>query len=132
MAPAAAPPPAASIRKRRRAGRPRLDRGEWRRAKVRTCLLTPAEEAHVRALAEAAGLTVSELLRRRALGRRVPRAIPRVNLEIWARLSPLAANLDQYLKAVRQGRATGAPPALLLEIRDHVDALRRELRRRDP
>jgi hypothetical protein len=131
VAPAAAPPPAAPPRKRRRGGRPQLGEG-GRRSVLLRCRVTPTEGVHVHALAEDAGLSISELLRRLALGRRIPRAIPRVNLEVWARLGPLAANFDQYLKAVRQGQAAGAPVALLLEIRDLVDALREELRRRDP
>jgi hypothetical protein len=104
---------------------------ERRSVTLPTWRATPAEHAHVRALAEDAGLSIAELVRRLALRRRIPRAIPRVNLEIWARLGPLAANLDQCLRAVEQGDAAGVPLALLLEIRDLVDGLRRELRRRD-
>jgi hypothetical protein len=129
--PAAATPPAPPTRKRRRCGRPRGSGGELRSIML-SCMATPTEAAHVRALAEDAGWSVAELLRRLALGRRIPRAIPRVNLETWARLGPLAANLDQYLKAVRRGQAADAPAGLLVEIRDLVDALRQELRRRDP
>ena len=56
--------------------------------------------------------------------------MPRVNLEVWAKLGPLAGNLNQYMKAINQGRAGGVPLALLLEIRQLLDDLREELRGR--
>jgi hypothetical protein len=124
-------PPAASTGPlRRRAGRPRLAAERLRSAALPPVRLTRAELGQVEELANTHGLSVSELVRRIVLGRRLPQAVPRVNLEVWAKLGPLAGNLNQYMKAINQGRAGGVPLDLLLEIRQLLDHLRDELRGR--
>jgi hypothetical protein len=128
--PRCAPPAAAVGPLRRRAGRPRLAADRLRSAALPPVRLTEAELGQVEELANTHGLCVSELVRRIVLGRRLPQAVPRVNLEVWARLGPLAGNLNQYMKAINQGRAGGVPLALLLEIRQLLDDLRDELRGR--
>jgi hypothetical protein len=120
------PPDPAGAGARRPRGRPRLENGHLN---VR---LTAAENVRLRALAGEHRLSLSELVRRVMLGRRLPRPMPRVNLEVWARLGPLAGSLNQYVKAVDQGRAGDAPMALLLEIRQLLDLLRDGLRRGMP
>jgi hypothetical protein len=70
------------------------------------------------------GITLADLVRKRTLGRRLPRAVPRLDREAWSRLGPLAASLNQYVRAIQQGQAAGAPLALLEELRSEVQALR--------
>ncbi len=87
--------------------------------------LTANDRAAVDADAERLGLTVSELVRRRLLRRQLPRPVPAINREAWSRLGPLAANLNQYVRAIHQGQAAGAPLALLEAMRAELQALRR-------
>src|SRR5712692_2613860 len=115
---------------RRRAGRPRLAADRLRSAALPPVRLTQAELGQVEELANTHGLSVSALVRRIVLGRRLPQPVPRVNLQAWAKLGPLAGNLNQYVKAINQGRAAGVPLPLLLEIRQLLDTLRDELRGR--
>jgi hypothetical protein len=126
----AAGPPGPPLAPRRRGGRPRLAAERLRSAALPPVRLTQAELGQVEALAEGYGLSVSALIRRIVLGRRLPQPVPRVNLEAWAKLGPLAGNLNQYMKAINQGRAAGVPLPLLLEIRQLLDTLRDELRGR--
>jgi hypothetical protein len=122
-----APPPGPA---RRRAGRPRLPAEQLRSAALPPVRLTLAELGHVEALAEEYGLSVSTLVRRILLGHQLPQPVPRINLEAWAKLGPLAGNLNQYMKAINQGRAGGVPKRLLLDIRQILDDLRDGLRGR--
>ena len=87
-------------------------------------------EAEYKALitGKPAGVPVGVWLRTRALKRRLPRAIPEVNREAWADLARVSGNLNQYMRAINEGRAN--QPAVdvdLAELRRLVDALRREL-----
>ena len=111
-------------RRRRRGGRPFLPAEHRRTAALPPVRLTAAELAAIAAEAESCGLTLSDLVRRRLLGRRLPRAVPWLNREAWSRLGPLAANLNQYVRAIHQGQAAGAPLALLEALRNEVRALR--------
>ena len=58
---------------------------------------------------------------------RLPPQIPAINREAWIELSRLAGNLNRYVVAIEQGHAQGMPPALAAELREQVQALRREL-----
>jgi hypothetical protein len=71
-------------------------------------------------------MTRGEWLRTRALKRRLPRAIPEINREAWASLARVSGNLNQYMRAVNEGRAD-RPAVDLAELREKVDALRRGL-----
>lgn len=72
---------------------------------------------------------------RRELGRymrdatfdRLPPQIPAINREAWLELSRMAGNLNRYQVAIEQGHAQGMPPALVAELREQVQALRRDL-----
>lgn len=108
-------------------GRPSLPPARRRGAALPPVRLTSDELVAIAGEAESCGITVSELVRRRLLGRRLPRAVPRINREAWARLGPLAANLNQYVRAIHQGQAVGAPLPLLEELRREVAALRQAL-----
>lgn len=58
---------------------------------------------------------------------RLPPMIPAINREAWMELSRLAGNLNRYQVAIEVGNAQGMPPALVAELREQVQALRRDL-----
>jgi hypothetical protein len=124
--------PPSSSRPRWHGGRPRLKPAERRSADLSHVRVTPAEFEQVRAQAAELGLSVAELIRRAVLGIQLRRAVPAINREAWGRLGPLAANLNQYVRAINQGQATGAPRSLLEDLRREVAALREALLGRDP
>lgn len=76
--------------------------------------LNEAEEAQIRASAEAARLPMSTYLRRLALRQKVEPAPAWQNLEFCRReLAPLASNLNQIARACNAGRAPeGIYPAV--------------------
>jgi len=127
--PAAAP--TSPTRPRWRGGRPRVSAEARRGAALPRVRVTADELATVRGQAEALGLPIGELVRRAVLGRQVG-GVPAINREAWGRLGPLAANLNQYVKAIHQGQAAGAPLELLEQLRAEVVALREALLGRDP
>lgn len=108
-------------------GRHRPVRSSPRSATLPAVRLTTEELATVRTEARACGITVSDLVRRRLLGRRLPRAVPEINRDAWSRLGPLAANLNQYVRAIHQGQAAGAPLPVLESLRCELKLLRRSL-----
>lgn len=92
--------------------------------------LTPVEREELRAHAVAARISVSELVRRRVLGLPEPKAaVPTVNVQLRADLSPVANNLNQLTKQVHQagevlpahiqplGRVLGLLKSLLDQVR---------------
>jgi hypothetical protein len=113
--------------RRRRGGRPAAPTDRRRTASLPPVCLTAGERAAVAAEAQLRNLTLSDLVRRRVLRRRLPRAVPRLDREAWSRLGPLAANLNQYVRAIHQGQAAGAPLVLLEQLRVEVRALRQAL-----
>jgi len=98
--------------------------------------LTDAERQQLEALAIPGGIEgMTKMGIRRRLARHLrtaglesaPPQIPAINREAWAALAKVAANLNQYQAAINRGNATGYPPEVLEELRDQVQALRREL-----
>src|SRR5258708_39771555 len=71
------------LRRRRRGGRPSLPAERRRMAALPPVRLTTAELAAVAAEAGSCGLARGDMVRRRLLGRRLPRAGPRLNPEGW-------------------------------------------------
>ena len=67
---------------------------------------------------------VAAHMRKAALGTQ-PSRIPEINRQAWSELSRVAANLNQYQRAINEGRAGG--PIDLSDLRASVDALRNEL-----
>lgn len=67
---------------------------------------------------------VAAHMRKAALGE-LPSSVPAINREAWAELARVAANLNQYQRAINEGRAGG--PIDLSDLRASVDALRNEL-----
>ena len=122
------PTPAGLSPPRWRGGRPARAAGERRSAVLPRVRVTPAELEEVRVRAGELGVPVAELIRGALLERGArAAAVPQLNREAWGRLGPLAANLNQYLKAIHEGRAAGAPRRLLEDLRAAVSDLRRSL-----
>ena len=99
-----------------------------------TVMLTAAERAELEQRAHAFGLTLSEFIRRRTLGRPMPAAVAeqRTRAALATALLRIGVNLNQITRHMNAGR--GAPSHLsdLIEaIRGHVDALTRDEPRRD-
>ena len=69
---------------------------------------TPFEAARLKAYARAAGVSVSELTRRRVHGQHPPMAAaPPMNLEAYAALARTTANLNQLTQHANEQRAAG-------------------------
>ncbi len=128
-APAAPATPAARPPQRR--GSSRLPAEVQRRSALPPVRVTTAEHDEVRAMAKTMGVPMGELIRRAVLGRKV-QGVPAVNRELWARLAPLIANLNHYIRQLRQGKTTGVPPEMVEQLRTDVDDLREYLLGRDP
>ena len=128
--PAADPPP--PPRPRWKGGRPRLPPEELKTEALPNIRVRPGERAQIQAQADQLGISLSELVRRALLGRRLPRPVPELNREAWRKLGPLAANFNQYVKAIHEGQAAGAPLHLLEHLRRLLAALREALLGRDP
>lgn len=58
---------------------------------------------------------------------RLPPQIPAINREAWVSLAGVAGNLNRYQAALEVGNAHGYPSELVAELRDQVQALRRQL-----
>lgn len=83
---------------------------------------TVEERTQLRELAKGAGISVSELVRRSALGRKMPaQATPLINRETYQAISRIGNNLNQLARAANEGRGVVLPQTLL-------DGLRGELR----
>lgn len=57
----------------------------------------------------------------------LPRTVPEINRKAWAQLARLTANVNQYQAAINAGTAGGYPPALLGQVIDLIEQLRREM-----
>ena len=93
--PAAPPPDASSPRPRAKRGRKPKSAPDKRQHLV-ACRLTDAEQAQLERGRGA--LSAGEWLRTLALARRLPRAIPEINLEAYRALARSAANLNQLAR----------------------------------
>lgn len=70
-----------------------------RKTVFHTLRVTPAEGEELAEHARRAHVSVSELLRRRALGQPLPpAAAPEINLQAYSQLARLAANLNQSMR----------------------------------
>jgi mobilization protein NikA len=117
-----------AVSRQSKGGRPRLPVDALRGKTLPPVRVTASELAEVQSRAARLGVAPSEFIRRTVLGRRMPsHSVPPINREAWAKLGPLAANLNQYVKAIHQGQAAGAPLELLEQLRLAVVALRKEI-----
>jgi hypothetical protein len=111
---------------------PPIRHGDRRQA-VRRDLLLPAvrvsagEHRQIDGEAASLGLALTAYVRRLILGRRLPRPVPAVNRELWARLGPLGADLNGLAAAMRDGRAAADPLPLLEALRQEIATLRAAL-----
>ncbi len=111
----------------RRPGRPRLERDQQRGQRV-TVRLRSKELDLVRALATFHGISVAELLRRSALGRKLrSRRIPAVNLACVGELNHWGRNLNQLLVLVHTGRAAPELETLLDRLLGQLNEVREQL-----
>lgn len=106
------------------------------RNQYQTFRLTESEAAELVDHARAAGLSVSELVRRRVLGHPAPvAAAPELNRLAWAEMSKTTANLNQLCHHLNEIRVRGIVEVLnlmmvksLLElVVEKVQKLRNEL-----
>ncbi len=93
------------MEKKRKYGPDPKPEAELRKHPV-TCRLTD-KELEILDQGKPEKMTRGAWLRTKALKRKLPRTIPEINREAYANLSRLASNLNQYVRAVNQGRANG-------------------------
>jgi len=94
-------------------------------------MLTPAEKEAWTALAETAGLDISELVRRRMAGCRI-KTVPEANWQTYWQLGKIGNNINQIAKAQNTAVAEELiPPPLnpipFKELQRHIDRLRLHL-----
>lgn len=131
----AMPAPPADRPKKRRRGPPPLPLAERRRHRVSLYLNDAELDALLTWVFPGQKVDAEALGVRRALGRymrdatfdRLPPQIPAINREAWTQLSRLVGNLNRYQVAIEKGHALGMPPELIVDLRDQVQTLRREL-----
>ena len=87
---------------RRVMARPRKDRTD-KRSQVVNLRLTLAEHEALRSQAHAAGLSVAELLRRRALGQTVRPAPQLYDAALISELNRIGVNVNQLARATHRG-----------------------------
>jgi hypothetical protein len=90
--------------------------------------LSPSELQALRELASRLHLPLRTFVRETALGARLPRAVPAVNLELARDLARVGGNLNQLLHAVHIGKVKEPPAVDLLELQFLLAQVRRLLR----
>ena len=116
-----------------RPGRPPKPESE-RRSKTYPVRFTPGEWDLLKSKAELGGVSVGELIRASALGRRVksrPR-VPEVNRAAWAEMARLSGLLAQLLNAHRYGETLDLRSGLLEDLRTALLEVRSGLLGRQP
>jgi hypothetical protein len=114
------PPP----KRRGRGGRPKNDPGTVRAVTIGV-RVSPTERDALHAKAEQMGMTPAHWLRDAALSRRLPSPpVPAINLDQYAELARLAANLNQLARAANEGRPVTVDAALLQRLAGEVGRLR--------
>ena len=112
------PPP------KRRGGRPKNDPGTVRAITIGV-RVSSTERDTLHAKAEQMGMTLAHWLRDAALSRRLPSPpVPAINLDQYAELARLAANLNQLARAANEGRPVTVDAALLQRLAGEVGRLR--------
>lgn len=119
-------PPPGSGEMGRPGGRPRKSPVNRRSCDVRV-RFTPLEFDRLAARAAALGEPPSVFARRMAIARALPRPVPSVNRVAWAELARLAANLNQWMRAINSGTAPATDRPRLEALAGEVAALRSDL-----
>ena len=102
-------------------GRPRKTEDERRDARLPASRVTAAELAHVEEQARAAGLDVSEYVRRRALGGRIAARRAATDDRALDELNRIGVNLNQLAHAANMGRTLEG------KLSETLDQLQRQL-----
>ena len=105
-------------------GRPLLPRDQIR-TKAET-YLAPKEREEIMAKAGTARLSLATFLRKSALGHPI-NCVPVINGQRWAALSRTTANLNSAMRKIHAGEINHLPVEVLNDLREQVEALRREL-----
>ena len=95
-----------------------------------TLRVTPTESDELTNHAQSACISVSELLRRRALGIRLPPvAPPRLNIQIYGELAQLSADLQKALRFANEAEIQARSPFvnIVSSCLEQVNAFRLEL-----
>ncbi len=74
-----------------------------------------------------AGVGRGAWLRRAGLDKKLRLPVPELNRQAWADLARVAANLNQAMKAINAGEVKNLDSAVVEELFDQVQRLRREL-----
>jgi hypothetical protein len=94
--------------------------------------VSAGERRQIDGEAESMGLELTAYMRRLVLGRRLPRAVPAVNRELWAQLGILAADLNTLAAAAREGKSGTDSLPLLTSLHAEIVTLRTQLLGHDP
>jgi len=114
-------------------GRPRKSPADLRDVPT-VIMMTEAERAELETRVRATGLTMSEFIRRRALGVPLPASAgeQRSRAALATALLRIGVNLNQIAHNLNAGRSEAFfLPELITEIRRHVDRLSRDEPRRN-
>lgn len=98
-----------------------------RLSKVLRVRVLPGDQAAATAAAASLSLDLSTYLRHLLLTQRIPAVAPAPTLGMIRQLSRLGNNLNQLTRLVHSGRVSPRLEPLLEQIRDQVDAFRRQL-----
>lgn len=111
---------------KRRGGRPRKDKSDLRSKRLNV-RFTDAEYVALCKKAESANLTPTDYAHAELIGADMPKFVPLVNREIYAKLVPLTTNLNQLAKMGQSGGNVVVDTKALRAIYTEVVALRKSL-----
>jgi hypothetical protein len=113
--------------KKNKGGRPKSDPASVKTSTIGV-RVSPAEFESLRAKAQQMGMTPAQWLREAALTRRLPSPpVTAVNVEKYAELARLAANLNQLAKQANMGHSVSVDNKLLETVTAEVQQLRKAL-----
>jgi hypothetical protein len=117
-------------RRKRRGGRPELDKAQ-RRSKRIGVPVNREEEMIISSRAKIYHMTNAFFLRYLGLNRRLPRPIPSINYTAHRDLGRIAANLNQLIMLINSGRQVGISREFAQQLYDLLQSMRRSLLRED-
>ncbi len=97
--------------------------------------LSDIELDMIRIKSQSAGMSASELMRRNALMRPLPKRLSKISLQTYWELGQIGNNLNQLVKAtntaIKMGRTPPANPELLRELLEVLHQCRRDIAQAD-
>jgi hypothetical protein len=97
--------------------------------------LSDIELEMIRMKSQDAGMSASELMRRNALMRPLPKRLSKISLQTYWELGQIGNNLNQLVKAtntsIKMGRTPPANPELLRELLELLHQCRRDIASND-